>query len=94
MKIDSLILRKLAIKSNAAVAAAIGKNESQISRFVAGHQGLMFDDFEAFFNALGLVIVDGDTDFVMVGRDEYEALRTLAREALSRPLGIKTMLRD
>lgn len=77
------ILTGLANAKNSTVAAAIGADESFVSRFTSGERGLKIQQMEEFFEALGLKVIDckgGAT--VEITNEEYQALKTLARKAL------------
>ena len=80
MSLESLILRRLAVVHQKTVAAAVGGDETLISRFAAGERGLKINQLEGAFAAMGLRVVP--VDAVVIGADELNALRVLARKAL------------
>lgn len=77
------VLQRLARVKNAAVAQAIGKDESQVSRIAAGDLGVKLADLQPFLAALGLKVVDCNR--VCVDRDVYESFKTIATKALVEP---------
>lgn len=83
-KLAQVILQRLATVKNQAVAEAIGKDESTISRIVSGESGIKVSDLQSFLAALSLKCVD--VNQYCVPKEEYEAYRTLARIEMSRQL--------
>jgi hypothetical protein len=77
------VLQRLARVKNTAVAQAIGKDESQVSRIVSGESGIKLADLHPFLAALGLKVVD--TRRVCVDREVYESFKTIATKALVEP---------
>lgn len=78
-----VILQRLARVKNSRVAEAIGKDESQVSRIVAGDSGIKLADLYPFLEALDLKVVDRSK--VCVDRSVFEAYRTLAAKAMTEP---------
>lgn len=78
-----LVLQRLARVKNSRVAEAIGKDESQVSRIVAGDSGIKLADLHAFLAALDLKVVERSK--VCVDRAVFESYRTLAAKAMTEP---------
>lgn len=55
---------------------------SEAGRRLNGQRNIPFDDFCKALDALGIEIVTQDQNAVTVPRDEWTALRTLARKSL------------
>lgn len=55
---------------------------SEAGRRLNGQRNIPFDDFCAALDALGIDIVTPDQNAVTVPKDEWLALRTLARKSL------------
>ncbi len=55
---------------------------SEAGRRLNGQRNIPFDDFCAALDALGIDIVTQDQNAVTVPKDEWMALRTLARKSL------------
>jgi hypothetical protein len=79
-KLEALILRRLAVVSQAAVARQCGWTESHISRIASSQAGVKLNELGIYLEALGLKLVDREAQ--TVDQDEYHALRVLARKAL------------
>jgi hypothetical protein len=85
-KIESAVLRALAERTQRNAAEAAGLSESRVSRFKGegADGGLHLPEVAALLAALGLCVIDGDAkELATLPRDEYEALRVLARRALA-----------
>lgn len=82
-KLVQAVLQKVASVKNQAVAEAIGKDESTVSRIVSGEVGIKLNDLHPFLTALGLKVVGANQ--VCVDREVYESYRTLARAAINDP---------
>lgn len=82
-RLESLILRNLATRKNSVVAAAIGKDETCISKISHNDRGLLLSELEAFLRSLGLEVIECEGDVVSIPEEELRALRCLARKALS-----------
>lgn len=82
-KFVQLVLQKVASVKNQAVAEAIGKDESTVSRIVSGESGIKLADLQPFLAALGLKVVGSDQ--VCIDRAIYESYKTLATAALTNP---------
>jgi transcriptional regulator with XRE-family HTH domain len=82
-KLVQVILQSLARAKNQAVAEAIGKDESTVSRIASGDTGIKLTDLQPFLSALGLKVVGANQ--VCVDREVYESYRTLARAAINDP---------
>lgn len=81
--LESLVLRKLAHVKNSTVAQAIGHDDGHISRIASGERGVKLPEMEQFFQSLGLRLIECDGLTVSLPANELEALRILARKALS-----------
>lgn len=83
-KINSVVLQRLASVKNAVVADALGCSDSGISRIAGDEKALTLRQWCETLAALDLEIVESEQGgaVVNVPRDEYEALRTLARRSL------------
>lgn len=82
-KLVQVILQGLAKAKNQAVAEAIGKDESTVSRIASGDSGIKLADLQPFLSAIGLKVVSANQ--VCVDREVYESYRTLARAAINDP---------
>ncbi len=82
-KLVQVIMRRLAQVKNLRVAEAIGKDESTISRIASNEAGVRLNDMYAFFDVLGLKLVDSGQ--ISVDRKIYESYKILAAAALNAP---------
>jgi hypothetical protein len=82
-RLAQVVMQRLAKVKNQAVAEAIGKDESTVSRIVSGDTGIKLADLQPFLSALSLKVVDAGQ--VCVDRAVYESYRTLARAAITNP---------
>ena len=55
---------------------------SEAGRRLNGQRNIPFDDFAAALDALGIDLATPDQNAVIVPKDEWNALRTLARKSL------------
>lgn len=78
--VESILLHRLAIAHQKVVAAAIGSDETLVSRFASGERGLRIGQIGPALKALGLKLVDADE--VTVPAKRLEALAYLAGESL------------
>ncbi len=83
---ESLILRRIAQVQQNRLAESVGITTSQVSRIVAGQQGITLPHLGNFLQALDLEITGNDREegIVTVASEEYEALKTLATKYLER----------
>ncbi len=81
-KTHQLLLQRVAEKSQAAVANAIGRDVSTVSRFFSGQGGIHIDEMEDLFDVLGLKIIECEGDIVSLPKEHFEALRTIARRGI------------
>lgn len=81
------VLQRLARVKNSAVAEAIGKDESTVSRVASGELGVKLADLQPFLHALGLKCVDAGR--VCVDREVYESYKVLAGKALTEPRSLE-----
>lgn len=82
--LESMVLKRVAPLTQKKVAESIGVDATNFSRFLnnSGHR-LSFAEFCALFDVLELdVVAPGDDATVCLPREEYQALRTLARKGL------------
>ena len=79
--LEQLLLRKRAQIKDEAIAQAIGKDRSVVSRMFGGDQGVMLHDLEKLLSSLGLKVVPADT--VTLRNDAHEALRLFAGVGVS-----------
>jgi hypothetical protein len=77
---EGLLLRRLAVAHQKVVAAAIGADETLVSRFASGERGLRIGQIGPALQALGLKLVDSEE--VTIPAKKLEALMFLARESL------------
>jgi len=75
-KIQSIILQRLAAKTQTAIALELGVSEAKISRFKTDD----LSEFSKILSILELKIVPDDS--VDVSQDEIDALKTFARKYL------------
>jgi hypothetical protein len=64
------------------LAEVWGVDASEAGRRLNGQRNIPFDDFSKALDALGIEIATPDQNAVVVPRDEWLALRTLARKSL------------
>jgi len=82
-KLEARILRAAALLGQQAIQRAIGANPSSVSRILSSQRGVHIHEIEGFLAALGMRVVDSDSDgFITLTREEYRALKTLALKAL------------
>lgn len=81
--LHAAILRRLAQIKSAPVAAAIGHDESHISRVASGERGIRISELQAFLAALGFEVVETGGNSVTLPREKLRALKVLARDALN-----------
>ena len=77
------LMQRFARVKNEAIAAAIGKDQSTVSRMASGEIGVKLIDLHPFLQVLGLKCVD--VNRVCVDREVYESYKTLATKALTEP---------
>ena len=77
---ESLLLRRLAQVHQKAVAAAIGADETLVSRFASGERGLRIQQIGPALEALGLKLVDATEQ--TVDAKYLESLRNLAMRGI------------
>lgn len=85
-KIEVAVLHALAERGQQAVAEAAAITISRVSRFKSNSADggtLHLAEVAALFAAAGLVVVAADSDTVTIPREEYTALCTLTRKAVS-----------
>lgn len=89
--IETTILRALAEHGQRETAEGSGLTTTRLSRWKkddGNGGGLHLPIVAAVLAELGLAVVDtNDNEMITVPREEYEALRTLARVAVTRPRG-------
>ena len=71
-----ILMQRIAAVKNQAVAQAIRKDESTVSRIISGESGIKLDDLGAFLAALDMKVVGRNQ--VCVDKDEYLSYRSLA----------------
>ena len=82
--LETMVLNRVAPMTQKRVAEAIGIEATNFSRFLnnSGHR-LSFAEFCRLFEVLELdAVAPGDASIVCVPRDEYDALRCLAKKGL------------
>lgn len=82
--LEAMVLKRVAPLTQKRVAEAIGVEPTNFSRFLnnSGHR-LTFAEFCQLLDVLELdVVAPGDDSMVCLPREEYQALRTLARKGL------------
>lgn len=72
------ILRAIATVKNQAVADAIGRDDSTVSRIVSGESGVKLDVLQPFLACLGLKVVP--FGHICIDAEEWEATRVMARK--------------
>lgn len=87
-KIETVILRTLSERNQTETATAIGVTGARLSRWkmIDSGQGggLHLPDVAELLATIGLAVVDtNNADLITLSRDEYNALRTLARRSLA-----------
>lgn len=81
-KLSQAILRAVAIVKNQAVADAIQRDDSTISRIVTGESGIKLEDLQPFLACLGFKVVP--VGHICVDKDEWHAKETLLRKMIER----------
>lgn len=79
---ESDLLRRIAMTHQNVIAERTGMSDSQVNRIVSGQSGLTLGKVVPFLHAIGYEVIEREGDRVNVPRDEYDAMRTLARKAL------------
>lgn len=82
-----VLMQRIASVKNQAVAAAIRKDESTVSRIVSGEAGIKLDDLGAFLGALDMKCVGKNQ--VCVDREEFIAYRALAAKYMEQSPALK-----
>ena len=80
--IESLFHRLIAQIDGTVVAAAIGTDDTHISKFRSGERGLKIDQIGPFIDALGLKIVSKAD--VTVDAEYLESIETLSRRGIGK----------
>lgn len=80
-KLLQVILQRVAAVKNEAVAQAIGKDESTVSRIVSGESGIRLEALHPFLAALGLKVVDAKR--ICIDVEKYNAMLVLAQRAMA-----------
>ncbi len=82
--LQHLILLRVSQVGMQSVAESLEVATSTVSRWVSCQQGIPLDKLEDLFEVLGLYVSEDSTSTqeIRVSTAHYEALRTLAREAL------------
>ena len=79
----ALIFHHISLHKGKEVAEAIGHAESYISRLKSGEAAIKLSELQPFFEAIGLKLMACDGESVTIPKEKYDALRLLAKEALS-----------
>ena len=79
---ESLMLRRVAEVTQVKVANTLGRDSSYVSRFFARTGGLHIDELEDVFSTLGLKLIQCEEDTVTLPKEQYEALRILAKKGI------------
>lgn len=74
------------------LAAAIGKDDSQVCKIRAGELGAKVNDVVKLLHAAGLKVVPADR--VCVQREKYEAMVTIASAAMADPATARRLTYD
>lgn len=87
-KIESVILRSLSDRNQSETAAAVGISGVKLSRWTRANTGegggLHLPEISTLLAALDLCLLESSQgEMVTIPRDEYDALRTLARRLLT-----------
>ncbi|RZO82997.1 MAG: hypothetical protein EVA65_15760 [Oceanococcus sp.] len=78
------ILQRVAVTKQTRIAEHLEWSEAKASRVVAGEAGVTLEEFSHLLPLLGLALVEtGESGVATISADELQALRTLARKALS-----------
>lgn len=80
--LESLILRKVATVKNDTVAQAIAHDAGHVSRICSGERGLKLSDLQAFFDVLGLKVIECEGETVTIPRKTLDSLKHLVKESL------------
>ncbi|QBQ56202.1 XRE family transcriptional regulator [Nitrosococcus wardiae] len=76
------LLRRIAMTRQNVISERTGLSDSQVNRIVSSQSGLTLGKVVPFLCAIGYEVIEREGDMVSVPREEYEAMRTLARKAL------------
>lgn len=80
-RIETEILRRLAVTRNDEVAKAVGRDASWVSKLVAADTGLRIEQLQPFLAAIGLKVVPIAS--VSVDPEVLGAYKVLAKQALN-----------
>jgi len=79
---EATILRRIAVVHQDSIAKQTGLSTSQINRIVAGENGIKLTHLDKFLSAIGMSIVEANSNTVSVEKKEWEAIRILAAKYL------------
>ncbi|ADE14125.1 conserved hypothetical protein [Nitrosococcus halophilus Nc 4] len=79
---ESDLLRRIAVTHQNAISEQTGLSTTQVNRIVSGKAGISLGKVVLFLYALGYEVIEREGEMISVPREEYEAMRTLARKAL------------
>lgn len=77
-RLVAALLRNGSVK----LANELGLSEGEVSKKINGESGWKLDQLAQAFEFVGARVIPGTEDAVIISRDEYTALRTLARKSL------------
>lgn len=79
---ESTLLRAIADAGLTPIANAIGKDQSYVSRFRSGEQGLKMVDVLALLEAVGFKLITAGDDMRIINEEDYKTLLNLANKGL------------
>jgi hypothetical protein len=81
LPLTHLLLRRAADLKHEAIALAIKKDVSTVSRILSGENGVMIDYLEVFLDAFGLKVVEKDS--VSIRPEMHQSLRVFSAVGLA-----------
>lgn len=81
--LQSEIMSAVANVKNFVIADAIGHDVSHVSKITSGERGIRLGELEAFLSSIGMKVIKCEGEVVSIPKEKYDALRLLAKEALS-----------
>ncbi|ADE14303.1 hypothetical protein Nhal_1135 [Nitrosococcus halophilus Nc 4] len=76
------LLRRIYMTQQNTISEKTGLSTTQVNRIVSGKAGIGLGKVVLFLYALGYEVIEREGEMISVPREEYEAMRTLARKAL------------
>lgn len=77
-----MLLQRVAEVGQRSLVDALQRDPSYVSRFFSGKSGLHINELEHVFSTLGLRVIQCEGETVTLDKEEYEALRVLAKKGI------------